>query len=179
MRRKISKMLMAVAVQISFCMALVCSAQTKSSFEIGDFTGWSAQGSGWSIYGRAASDGNKSAMCEVSKGEAPGLKACAKLIDKAEPGWIVTADLDIAGKNKAGSSRAKISVVCLDAAGSILAEVEKVVSKPSTDFKKVVVPELLVPSGTKQTYLMLMVEVTEASKAKEWWRFDNISIVVK
>jgi hypothetical protein len=179
MRRKISKMLMAVALLIPFSMALVCSAQTKSSFEIGDFTGWSVQGSGWSVYGRSASDGNKSAMCEVSKGEAPGIKACAKLIDKAEPGWIVKAEVDISGKNKAGSSRAKISIVCLDAAGSILSETERVFSKPDTDFQKLIMPELLVPSGTKQTYLMLMVDVVDVSKAKEWWRFDNVSIVVK
>jgi hypothetical protein len=179
MRQKSSLHFIVIAVLISIGMAMVCSAQTKSSFETGDFTGWSAQGSGWSVYGRAASDGSKSAMCEVAKGEAPGLKACAKLIDKADPGWIVTANLDISGKNKSASSKAKISIVCLDAAGSILGEVEKVISSPSTDFKKVTVPELIVPSGTKQTYLMLMVEVTQSSKAKEWWRFDNVSVVVK
>ena len=160
-------------------VASVGATQQKSSFEGGDFAGWNAQGKGWSVYGRAASDGSKSAMCSVSKGEAAGLKACAKVVSKAEPGWIVKVDLDIAGKTKTKSSKGKVSVICVDAAGTILAEVERVVFAPSTKFQKVSIPELIVPSGTTETYLMLMVEVQHEAKSSEWWRFDNVIIDVK
>ncbi|MDF7801704.1 hypothetical protein P4C99_19660 [Pontiellaceae bacterium B1224] len=160
-------------------VAPVYSEQTKSSFESGDFTGWNAQGAGWSVYSKAGSDGSKSAMCSIAKKEPAGLKACAKAISSAEPGWIVQVDLDIAGKVKSQSSTAKATVVCLDATGKILQEVEKVITVPSEEFKKVSLPELIVPSGTAQTYLMLMVEVKQTAKSKEWWRFDNIIINVK
>lgn len=155
------------------------AGQTKSSFESGDFTGWNAQGTGWSVYSKAGSDGKKSAMCSIAKKEPAGVKACAKPISNAEPGWIVKVDLDIAGKVKSQSSTAKVTVICLDATGKILKEVEKVISVPSEEFKKISLPELIVPSGTAQTYLMLMVEVKQTAKAKEWWRFDNIIINVK
>ena len=59
------------------------SAQIRSSFEGGDFAGWNTQGDGWSIDEKAASTGVKSAMYTVSKGDAPGLKACAMVIKKA------------------------------------------------------------------------------------------------
>lgn len=157
----------------------VYAKQTKSSFESGDFSGWNAQGKGWSVYAKAGSDGKKSAMCSVSKGEPVGLKACAKSINKADPGWIVKVDLDIAGKAKSQSSKAKVTVVCLDASGKILQEVEKVITVPLADFKKVSLPELIVPPGTVETYLMLMVEVKKTAKANEWWRFDNVVIDVK
>lgn len=159
--------------------ASVYAAQTKSSFESGDFIGWNAQGKGWTVYEKAGSDGKKSAMCSILKGEPVGLKACAKSISKADPGWIVKVDLDISGKAKSQSSKAKVTVVCLDATGQILQEVEKVISVPSKDFQKVSLPELIVPSGTAETYLMLMVEVKQSAKANEWWRFDNVVINVK
>lgn len=159
--------------------ATVYAKQTKSSFESGDFSGWNAQGTGWTVYTKAASDGKKSAMCSVSKGEPVGLKACAKSINKADPGWIVKVDLDISGKAKFQSSKAKVTVVCLSETGKILKEVEKVITVPTTEFKKVSLPELIVPPGTVETYLMLMVEVQKPAKAKEWWRFDNVVIDVK
>lgn len=155
------------------------ATKTKSSFEAGDFSGWNAQGKGWTVYDRAASDGSKSAMCSVAKGEPVGLKACAKVISKAEPGFIVKVDLDVAGKVKSKSSEAKITLICLDKSGTILQEVEKKIAVPSTKFQKISVPELMVPSGTVQTYLMLMVEVKKPAKAAEWWRFDNVVIDVK
>lgn len=157
----------------------VYAAPTKSSFESGELTGWNAQGKGWAVYSKAGSDGKKSAMCSVSKGEPVGLKACAKSVSKAAPGWIVQVNLDIAGKARSESSKAKVTVVCLDATGQILQEVEKVITVPSAEFKKVSLPELIVPSGTVQTYVMLMVEVKQTSKANEWWRFDNVVIDVK
>lgn len=157
----------------------VGASQMKSSFESGDFSGWNAQGKGWSVYSKAASDGEKSAMCLVNKGESVGLKACAKTVSKAEPGFIVKVDLDVAGKAKARNSNAKVSVICVDRAGNILKEVEKKVSLATSKFIKVSVPELMVPSGTVETYLMLMVEVSQPSKGKEWWRFDNVVIQVK
>ncbi|MDF7824851.1 hypothetical protein P4B35_12570 [Pontiellaceae bacterium B12227] len=180
MRRNNRTQLGTVLALIAVGVASVGAAQVKSSFESGDFSGWNAQGKGWTVYSRAASDGEKSAMCSVSKGEPAGLKACAKLISKAEPGWVVKVDLDIAGKAKSQSSKAKVSVICIDAAGNILQEKEKVLSAPSTKFQKLSIPEVIVPSGTAETYLMLMVEVKKpAAKAAEWWRFDNVVIDVK
>lgn len=162
-----------------FAVGLSTAAQTKSSFEAGDFTGWNAQGSGWAVYSKAASEGKKSAMCSVAKNEQPNVKACAKVISKADPGFIVKVDLDVAGKAKHKSSTVKISVICVDAGGSILQEVEKKITTPSADFKRISVPELIVPSGTAETYLMMMVEVTKKAKSAEWWRFDNVVIQVK
>lgn len=160
--------------------AAVCSfAQGKSSFETGDFTGWNVQGKGWSIYTKDASDGSKSAMCTVPKGDpAGGVMACAKVI-KAQPGFVIKVDLDLAGKAKKRSSRVKISVICVDAAGNILQEVEKKVAIPSSEFQKVSVPELIVPAKTAEAYVMLMVEVAKPVKSTEWWRFDNVVIQVK
>lgn len=159
--------------------ASVYAKPVKSSFESGDFSGWNAQGKGWSVYAKAGSDGSKSAMCSVAKGEPVGLKACAKSINKADPGWIVKVNLDIAGKAKSQSSKAKVTLICLGATGSILQEVEKVITVPSAEFKKISLPELIVPPGTVETYLMLMVEVKQPAKSKEWWRFDNVVIDVK
>lgn len=175
---RLHKMSVVLALMVAG-VASVYAAQTKSSFESGDFTGWNAQGAGWTVYSKAGSDGKKSAMCSVSKKETPGLKACAKSISNANPGWIVQVDFDICGKAKSQSSKAKATVVCLDATGKILQEVEKVIPMPPEDFQKISLPELIVPSGTAQTYLMLMVEVTQTAKANEWWRFDNVIINVK
>ncbi|WP_322607230.1 hypothetical protein [Pontiella agarivorans] len=153
-------------------------AQGKSSFETGDFTGWNVQGKGWTIYSRDASDGSKSALCTVSKGEPAGVMACAKVV-KAQPGFVVKVDLDLAGKARHNSSRVKISVICVDAGGGILQEVEKTVAVPSSDFHRISVPELIVPAKTAETYVMLMVEVTKTAKSTEWWRFDNVLIRVE
>ena len=179
MRKNILLQVRAIVALVAMGVASAGATQLKSSFEAGDFTGWNAQGKGWSIYKRAASDGTKSAMCSVSRGEAAGLKACAKVISGAEPGWIVKVELDIAGKAKSKSSKAKISVICVDSSGTIISEVERVVSASSPKFKKLSIPELIVPSGTTETYLMLMVEVGQTAKSAEWWRFDNVIIVVK
>lgn len=163
-------------------IAAVCAAhagQVKSSFETGDFTGWNAQGKGWTVTAKDAADGKKSAMCSVAKGDAPGLMACAKVIARAAPGFVVNVSLDVAGKNKSKSSSAKITVICVDAAGSILSETEKKITSPSAEFKKISVPEIIVPSGTAQTYLMLMVEVAQPAKSAEWWRFDNVVMSVE
>lgn len=169
-----------ILLALSIAGVLTVSAtQTKSSFEGGDFSGWNAQGKGWAVYGRASSDGSKSAMCSISKGDPVGIKACAKSVSKAQPGFIVKVDLDIAGKSKAKYSKAKVSVICVDNTGQILQEVEKVISTPTGKFHKISIPELMVPSGTVETYLMLMVEVNQASRSSEWWRFDNVTIDVK
>ncbi|QBG47241.1 hypothetical protein EGM51_07470 [Verrucomicrobia bacterium S94] len=168
-----------LAASMAFLVAEGALAQGKSSFETGDFTGWNVQGKGWSIYAKDASDGSKSAMCTVSKGEpAGGVMACAKVI-KAQPGFVVKVDLDLVGKAKKRSSRVKISVICVDAAGNILQEVEKKVAVPPSEFQTVSVPELIVPAKTAETYVMLMVEVAKPVKSTEWWRFDNVRIQVK
>ncbi|WP_372797984.1 hypothetical protein [Pontiella sp.] len=156
----------------------VQAAQTNSSFETGDFTGWNAQGAGWSVTDKGASDGRKSAQCAVARDEAPNVKACAKVISNAKPGFLIRVNLDVAGKNKHKSSSAKISVICVDKAGAILAEQEKKISAPQTEFGRVTVPELLVPSGTAEAYLMLMVEVATPARSAEWWRFDRVDISV-
>lgn len=173
------KILILTAAAACAAVLSVHGALTESSFEAGDFTGWNAQGKGWTVTTKDASAGEKSAMCTVSKGEAAGIKACAKVISKADPGFVVNVSLDVAGKNKSKSSAAKISVICVDKSGSILSEVEKKVTAPSTKFKKVSVPEIIIPSGTAETYLMLMVEVTQPAKSAEWWRFDNVVIKVE
>ena len=158
---------------------LVESAPVKHSFESGDFSGWKTDGQKWSVYGKSATDGKKSAMCVISKGTAPGLQACIVGIDKAEPGWIISAKLDVSGKVKSNSSKANLTLICVDAAGNTLREVKKTIVAPSTTFQTVVLEELDVPSGTAQAYLMIVVEVTQKSRAKEWWRFDNVVIEVK
>ncbi len=155
------------------------SAQVKSSFESGDFTGWNKQGEGWTVYAKAASKGEKSAMYTVAKGEEAGLKACARIVENAGPGWVITAQVDIAGKAKSKSSKVNLALMCIDAEGNTLREVKKQVTSPSVKFQKVTLDELIVPSGTKEVYFMMVVEVTQVAKAKEWWRFDNIVIDVK
>jgi len=155
------------------------AAVTTSSFESGDFSGWNAQGEGWAVNDTEASSGKKSAYCAISKGEAPGVKACAKVIPKASPGYVIKGSLDVAGKVKYNCSHVKISIICVDITGKILSEVEKKVNAPSPDFTKVTVPELIVPSGTAHAYIMLIVEVTQPAKSSEWWRFDNIVIQVQ
>lgn len=151
----------------------------RSSFESGELTGWNSQGKGWSVYAKAGSDGEKSAMCIVEKGEEAGLKALAREIEKAEPGWMVKVDLAIAGRAKSQSSKASVVLMCVDKDGTPLREVKKEISKPETGFQRLSLPEVVVPSGTVETYLMLVVEVKQTSGAKEWWRFDNIVIDVK
>lgn len=160
-------------------VGLAVSANIISSFEGGSFAGWTTQGDGWSIYGRAASDGKKSAMCEVSKGENAGMKACIREIDKAAPGWIIKASLDLSGKAKTQSSKAKIVLMCIDAKGNTLRESKQEISAPSSGFKTVTIPEMAVPSGTVATYMMLVVEVPETARGNEYWRFDDVIISVQ
>ena len=163
-----------------FCYmaAMACAEKTKASFESGDFTGWDTQGKGWSVYAKAGSDGEKSAMCVVEKGEAPGLKALARKVNKADVGWAVKVSLDISGKAKSKSTKASIVVMCLDKDGKPIREVKQEVTAPNTKFQKISLPEIIVPSGTVETYLMLVVETVKPAAAKEWWRFDNVVIDV-
>ncbi len=155
------------------------TAPVKSSFEDGTFAGWNVQGGEWSIYTKAGSDGKKSAMCSISKGRAAGVLACARVIEKASPGWMVKVDLDVAGKAKYKNSKMNVSVMCIDADGNTIKEVKKQISTPSTSFQKVSLDELMIPSGTAETYLMIVVELADKSRGKEWWRFDNVVIQVK
>ncbi len=169
---------------IAFETLLACvlssgAAQSKYSFEVGDFAGWTVQGEAWSIYTKAASDGEKSAMCSISKGDAPGLKACARPVEKADAGWVVNAKLDICGKAKSNSSKATVVLMCVDEKGGTIREVKKEILVPASKFENVSLPEIVVPSGTVETYLMLVVEVTKPAGANEWWRFDNVVIEVK
>lgn len=149
-----------------------------SGFEGGDFAGWNTQGDGWSIYTKAASEGKKSAMVKVSKGEAAGLKAAAKQILGVDPGSVIKVEFDVAGKVKSGSSKLTASVICVDASGSVLREVKKSLSRPSTDFTQLKLPEMVVPSGTAEAYLMLVIELPKPASGNEWWRFDSVSIDV-
>jgi len=155
------------------------SAQVKHSFEKNDFSGWNMQGEGWSIYAKAASDGEKSAMCVIPKGTAPQLKACALQIKQAAPGWVLTARIDVSGKVKSKSSNLSFVVMCLDKDGNTLREERKKIIAPSKEFQKIALPEIVVPSGTVEAYLMVVVEVTQTTKGKDWWRFDNVVIDVK
>ncbi|VGO14576.1 hypothetical protein PDESU_03139 [Pontiella desulfatans] len=150
----------------------------KSSFESGDFTGWTIQGKGWSIYAKAASNGEKSAMCSIAKGDAPEMKACVRTIAKADAGWVVKGSVDVAGKIK-GNSKATVVLMCIDAEGKTLRESKKVITKPSATFQTITLSDFVVPSGTAETYLMLVVETIKTSTAKEWWRFDNVVVEVE
>jgi hypothetical protein len=158
--------------------SLAWSANIISSFEGGSFAGWTTQGDGWSVYGRAASDGKKSAMCSVSKGEA-GMKACVRMIDQAEPGWIIKANLDIAGKTKTKSSKAKVVIMCIDAKGNTLRESAKELTVAPAKFQSVSIPEIVIPSGTAATYMMLVVEIPEPARGNEYWRFDDVIINIQ
>ena len=150
------------------------AARQESGFEQGDFSGWNTQGSGWSVYAKAASEGKKCAMVSVAKGEAAGLKAAAKPILGVEPGSVLKVELDVAGRTKTSSSSLTASVICVDAAGSALREVKKKVARPAEDFRTLKLPELVVPSGTAEAYLMLVVEVPAEARGHEWWRFDRV-----
>lgn len=167
-----------IAAALCF-VAVQCRAEkTKASFESGDFAGWDTQGKGWSVYDKDGSDGEKSAMCVVEKGEAPGLKALARKINNADVGWLIKVSFDIAGKAKDKSSKATVAVMFLDKEGRVIREVKKMVTEPNAKFQKFSLPETIVPSGTAETYLMLVVETVKPATAKEWWRFDNIGIGV-
>lgn len=155
------------------------SANIISSFEGGSFAGWTTQGNGWSVYGRAASDGKKSAMCQISKGEGAGMKACIRMIDQAEPGWIIKATLDISGKAKTKSSKAKVVLMCIDEKGNTLRESKKEIAVPPSDFQSYTIPEIVIPSGTAAAYMMLVIEVSETARGNEYWRFDDVIINVK
>ena len=159
--------------------SLAWSAVIKSSFESGEFTDWTVQGEGWSVYGRAGSDGEKSAQCSVSKGEGPAMKACMRSIGKVMDGAVIKSRIDVYGKSKTKSSQVKIALMCVDAQGGILREVKKELTVPSSKFKRITLPEVIVPSGTVETYFMIVVEVPAAAKGNEWWRFDNIYINVQ
>ncbi len=169
----------AIILLVLASATLAESAQIKSGFEFGDFTDWNIQGEGWSIYEKSASEGEKSAMCIVSKGEVPGLKACARIVNKTGPGWVVSAKLDVAGKIKSKSSKVNLALICIDAEGNTLREVKKQITTPLTKFQKVTLQELIIPSGTTEVYFMMVVEVIKTANSKEWWRFDNVVIDIK
>ena len=118
-------------------------------------------------------------MLKVSKGEAAGLKAAARLIPNTYAGSVIKVEFDVAGKVKTQSSKLTASVVCVDAAGQILREEKKTTTSPSSDFSRLSLPELIVPSGTAEAYLMWVVELPTAARGNEWWRFDNVRIEVK
>lgn len=168
-----------VAVVLSAVVTAAYAEKTRASFESGDFTGWTKQGSGWTVDGKMAVHGEKSALCMVEKGEKPGLKACAREIPEAEAGWVVKVEARIAGKKNTERSKVSIAVICVGKDGKTLREVKKEVTRPNGDFALISLPEMIIPSGAVKTYLMLVVEVTKESKAKEWWRFDDVSIDVK
>lgn len=175
------------AMKVGWCAALLLAGahvaggatQIKEGFESGTFSGWNVQGEGWSVYAKAASEGEKSAMVAIQKNEPAGLKAAVRLVEKAEAGWVVQVRMDVAGKVRTNSSQFTVSLVCVDQEGGILREVEKKVAEPSTNFSRISLPELVVPSGTVETYLMIVVEVPDAAKSSEWWRFDNVVVELK
>lgn len=107
------------------------------------------------------------------------MKACIRVIEKAEPGWIIKASLDISGKAKSQSSMAKIVLMCIDEQGNTLRESKKEISSPQAKFQAVTVPEIVIPSGTAATYMMLVVEVTDVASGNEYWRFDDVIISVQ
>ena len=166
-----------IGMAVACLLVVACMAeatQVRSGFE-SDFSGWTTQGNGWSITDKSVFEGKKAALCTIPKGDPAGLKACAFLVEKAAAGWVVKADFQVAGKTKDGSSLTA-SLVCIDAQGNILREEKKTLTNPPNEFRALSLPEVIVPSGTAETYLMLVVELKEPARSKEWWLFDNVVI---
>ena len=155
------------------------SAHGNTGFENGDFSGWTTQGSGWSITEKMVFEGEKAAMCSITKREPATLKACVLLVDKAKAGWVVKADLQVMGKARSKSSSMTASIVCIDSAGEVLRESKKTLSTAPKEYQRISLPEVIVPSGTEETYLMLVVELKDEAKGNEWWRFDDVVVQVK
>ena len=107
------------------------------------------------------------------------MKACIRLIDKAEPGWVLKASLDVSGKAKTNSSKVKIVLMCIDEKGNTLRESEKEITVPPAKFQSFTVPEIVIPSGTAAAYMMLVVEIPQTARGNEYWRFDDVIINVK
>jgi hypothetical protein len=177
------KALYSTALTVFMAGAACAHAQLlqNAGFETRDFTGWITSGKGWSIDKEMHSEGKRSALCTVEKGDAPETRACLQILRNIEPGRIVQVDLDVSGINvvQTPSSKASLAILCMDARGNVLKEYRANVIRPTTAFQPVKIDDAVVLPGTEQVCVMLVVEVYEKAANNDWWRFDNVRIAVR
>lgn len=165
-------------------VCFVCPAEellTNASFESGDFSGWDTKGSGWSISEQSPSDGLRSAVCTVKKGDARALRVCMQKIGTVTQGKIVEVTLDVAATDVARSTNSKacIAVLCTDSKGAVRKEYRLNIDRPSTEFRQVIIDDAVVLSGTDNVYIMLVVEVFQPASDDDLWRFDNVKVMIR
>lgn len=149
-------------------------------FESGDFAGWKTHGKGWKVQSKHSTEGMVAAQCAVMKGDEPGLRACAQLINHADIGKMISVSLDVSGiaVPLTPNSESRIMIVCVDANGKMIKEYQESIDNPKTQFQSVKLENAVVPHGTVEIYLMLVVEVTKTAIDGDWWNFDNINIQI-
>lgn len=153
----------------------------NAGFETKDFSGWDTSGKGWSIDGKLFSEGAFSALCSVSKGDKPELRACVQKISGVAAGKIVEVSADVSGFDvvKTPNSKACLAVLCFGDKGQVLKEYRSSVDRPGSAFQPVEIDDAVVLPGTRQIYIMLVVEVFQPAMDGDWWRFDNVKLDVR
>jgi hypothetical protein len=151
-------------------------ALSNGDFETADFSGWNMRGKGWSIIEVKDRDGKRSAECAIVTGDEPELRAAIQLIPNADPGKIIEVSLDAAVTvvTKTPASTSYVTVMCTGSDGSVLKEYRKDFVRLKTTFRKMTLDNVVVPPGTVETYLMIVVEISEKAPGNSGWRFDNI-----
>lgn len=146
------------------------------SFESRDFSGWTANGKGWSVSNKQSSEGKFSALCSVKKGDAPGMRVCLQKVGEVRSGKIVQVTLDAAAGDLANgaNSKASLTILCTGAKGNVVKEYRSNILKPQTYFRQVKIDDAIVLPGTLDVYIMLVVEVYQQAIDEDWWRFDNV-----
>ncbi len=177
---------MRMAYLTALMVSIICNTCSagellkNAGFETRDFSGWITSGRGWSIDKDMHSEGSRSALCTVAKGDSPETRACLQMLKGIEANRIVEVTLDISGINvvQTPNSKASLAILCMDAKGNVLKEYRSNVIKPTTAFQPVKIDDAVVLPGTAQVCVMLVVEVYEKAANNDWWRFDNVSIAI-
>jgi len=164
-------------------VCFTCSAEgllQNAGFETKDLTGWDARGTGWSVDEKLSSEGACSTLCSVSKGDKPELRACVQKISGVKEGKIVEVSADVSGFDvvKTPNSKACLAVLCFDDQGQVLKEYRSSVDRPGSAFQSIKIDDAVVLPGTRQVYIMLVVEVFQPAVDGDWWRFDNVQLSV-
>ena len=160
--------------------AFASKIMNNRGFESGDFAGWKTAGQGWEVSSNIASEGRMSAMCSVKKGETAEIRACIQKINNVFPGKRMRLSVDVMAiaVTKTPNSRGSIVILCTNAEGSVLKEYRHDLVRPKAQFQNVVIENAVVPEGTVETHLMLVVEGYQLAADGDWWRFDNVNIQI-
>lgn len=159
------------------------SPNPVSSKRAGINVNWTPEkmlGKGWKNEKDKSSGEVDSILCTVKAGDKPETRACIQYLKGVDANRIVEVSLDVSciGVTKTPNSKACLAVLCMDAEGSMLKEYRSGISMPKSTSHQIKIDDAVILPGTKQVYVMLVVEVYQKATDNDWWRFENVKIKI-